>query len=263
MLGLKLEKRRRAAAEGLDADHPAALGARPQVRRDHARHVGRAATQDGDTIPLAAATPTPVEFDEFVNMFDDDTRAAAQQNLRGFGDALRRPRREPQHRRSARCRRCCATSIPVAQNLSTPRHGPAALLRRARRRRARSSRRPPRRRPSCSSNLDTTFGALDAGRAAVHPGLDHRGAARRSTPRSRRSRSSGRSCATPSGLFRELRPGVRALRGAAPDLADALERRHARRCARTPAVQPPPRVAAARGRDVRRRTRWCRAASAR
>ena len=43
---------------------------------------------DGDTVPLAAATPAPVEFDEFLNMFDDETRAAAQQNLQGFGDAF-------------------------------------------------------------------------------------------------------------------------------------------------------------------------------
>ena len=33
--------RRRPAAQGLDGDHPAEVGARPQVRRDHARHVRR------------------------------------------------------------------------------------------------------------------------------------------------------------------------------------------------------------------------------
>src|SRR5215208_5548332 len=39
---------------------------------------------DGDTIPVSSATPAPVEFDEFVNMFDEDTRDAAQTNLRGL-----------------------------------------------------------------------------------------------------------------------------------------------------------------------------------
>ena len=37
---------------------------------------------------MSASKPTEVEFDEFVNMFDDDTRAAMQQNLQGFGDAF-------------------------------------------------------------------------------------------------------------------------------------------------------------------------------
>ena len=44
--------------------------------------------EDGDTIPLSASRPTPVEFDEFTSMFNDDTRTAMQENLRGFGDAF-------------------------------------------------------------------------------------------------------------------------------------------------------------------------------
>ncbi|MDO8209409.1 MlaD family protein [Conexibacter sp. CPCC 206217] len=43
---------------------------------------------DGATIPLANATPRPVEIDEFFNMFDERTRAANQANLKIFGDAL-------------------------------------------------------------------------------------------------------------------------------------------------------------------------------
>src|SRR4051794_9930197 len=43
--------------------------------------------QDGDTIALAHAR-TPVELDEFLNMFDEDTRAATQANLEGFGTAF-------------------------------------------------------------------------------------------------------------------------------------------------------------------------------
>jgi virulence factor Mce-like protein len=43
---------------------------------------------EGATMPLRNATPRPVEFDEFFNMFDEPTRAANQVNLREFGDAL-------------------------------------------------------------------------------------------------------------------------------------------------------------------------------
>jgi len=43
---------------------------------------------EGGTIPLKNATPEPVEFDEFFNMWDKPTRIGNQQNLRGFGDAF-------------------------------------------------------------------------------------------------------------------------------------------------------------------------------
>ena len=43
---------------------------------------------EGGTIPLENATPQPVEFDEFFNMWDKPTRVGNQQNLRGFGDAF-------------------------------------------------------------------------------------------------------------------------------------------------------------------------------
>jgi virulence factor Mce-like protein len=42
----------------------------------------------GDTIPLAAYTPEPVDIDEFFDMFDEPTRLAIRQNLAGFGNAL-------------------------------------------------------------------------------------------------------------------------------------------------------------------------------
>jgi phospholipid/cholesterol/gamma-HCH transport system substrate-binding protein len=43
---------------------------------------------EGGTIPLSHATPKPVEFDEFFNMFDYKTRKGERQNLHGFGDAF-------------------------------------------------------------------------------------------------------------------------------------------------------------------------------
>jgi len=42
----------------------------------------------GDTIPLTAATPEPVDIDQFFDMFDEPTRDAIQRNLAGFGNAF-------------------------------------------------------------------------------------------------------------------------------------------------------------------------------
>jgi ABC-type transporter Mla subunit MlaD len=42
----------------------------------------------GDTIPLAAARPEPIDIDEFFSMFDEKTRKAIQRSQAGFGDAL-------------------------------------------------------------------------------------------------------------------------------------------------------------------------------
>jgi ABC-type transporter Mla subunit MlaD len=42
----------------------------------------------GETIPLTAARPEPVDIDEFFDMFDKPTRDAIRQNLAGFGNAL-------------------------------------------------------------------------------------------------------------------------------------------------------------------------------
>jgi virulence factor Mce-like protein len=42
----------------------------------------------GETIPLAAYTPEPVDIDQFFDMFDEPTRKAIRQNQAGFGNAL-------------------------------------------------------------------------------------------------------------------------------------------------------------------------------
>jgi virulence factor Mce-like protein len=42
----------------------------------------------GETIPLAAYTPEPVDIDQFFDMFDEPTRLAIRQNQAGFGNAL-------------------------------------------------------------------------------------------------------------------------------------------------------------------------------
>ncbi|HUB99457.1 MAG TPA: MlaD family protein [Solirubrobacterales bacterium] len=42
----------------------------------------------GETIPISAAHPEPVDIDQFFDMFDKPTRDAIRQNLAGFGNAL-------------------------------------------------------------------------------------------------------------------------------------------------------------------------------
>ncbi len=42
----------------------------------------------GDTIPLAAARPEPVDIDEFFSMFDEKTRNAIRRSQAGFGNAF-------------------------------------------------------------------------------------------------------------------------------------------------------------------------------
>ena len=105
--------------------------------------------EDGDTIPLAQATPAPVEFDEFVNMFDEDTRDAAQANLQGFGDAFA-GRGSSLNQAIGAFRPLLRDIIPVAQNLSSAETNLPRFIGDAGRRRARSSRPRPRARRSCS-----------------------------------------------------------------------------------------------------------------
>jgi ABC-type transporter Mla subunit MlaD len=42
----------------------------------------------GETLPVSAARPEPVDIDQFFDMFDEKTRHAIQQNLTGFGNGF-------------------------------------------------------------------------------------------------------------------------------------------------------------------------------
>jgi virulence factor Mce-like protein len=42
----------------------------------------------GETIPVTASHPEPVDIDQFFDMFDEPTRKAIRQNLAGFGNSL-------------------------------------------------------------------------------------------------------------------------------------------------------------------------------
>jgi virulence factor Mce-like protein len=175
---------------------------------------------DGDTMPLTAATPAPVEFDEFVNMFDDKTREAMRTNLDGFGTAFA-GRGVSINQAIAAFRPLLADIIPVAQNLSSPNTNLRRFIHELGDAAAEVA-------PAAEEqaelfvNLDTTMAALrEVARPYIQdsitkgrPALDE---AIRSFPIQRPF------LANSEGLFRELRPGVRALRTSAPILADTLE----------------------------------------
>jgi ABC-type transporter Mla subunit MlaD len=176
--------------------------------------------EDGDTIPVAASRPHQVELDEVVNTFDDDTRSASQENLRGFGDAFA-GRGGSINQAIGAFRPLLRDIVPVARNLSSDETNlrgffdelgdaagtvaPAAETQ-----------------ADLFANLDTTFTALNRvarpyiqdsiveGRPALDAGI-------RDFPQVRPFLANTR------GLFRELKPGIRSLRGSAPVLADAVE----------------------------------------
>ena len=174
--------------------------------------------QDGDTIALTHAK-TPVELDEFLNMFDESTRAASQANLEGFGTAFA-GRGESINTAIGAFRPLLRDVIPVMRNLSAPETGlgtfvqelsdTTAILAPAAETQA-----------SLFRNLDATMAALrevarpfiqdsiEGGKPALDAGIE-------SLPRQRPF------LANTEGLMRELQPGVRALRTAAPELASAL-----------------------------------------
>src|SRR5215218_1766992 len=87
VLGLKLER----SVAPLPKDTTVLVRSRSALGLKYVeltRGTSGAGFEDGATIPLASATPRPVELDEFLGMFDADTRPAVQQNLRGYGDAF-------------------------------------------------------------------------------------------------------------------------------------------------------------------------------
>jgi ABC-type transporter Mla subunit MlaD len=175
---------------------------------------------DGATIPISAATPEPVEFDEVLGMFDEETREAAATNTRGFGDAFA-GRGESINTALGALPPLLRDVVPVAQNLSAPETNlrrffgelgdAAAIVAPAAETQA-----------ELFVNLDTTFRALrEVARPYIQdsisggvPALD---TAIRTLPVQRPF------LRNTEGLFRELRPGAAALRTSAPTIADALE----------------------------------------
>jgi len=175
--------------------------------------------EDGATVPLSNAQPHPVEIDEVLNTFDDPTRAAAQQNLLEFGNALA-GRGEDLNTFVREINPVLRNLVPVMRNLSDRRTRLAQFFQ-ALERSARIVAPVAETQADLFVNLDTTFGALSEVRGDIQesisggpPALD---AAIRGFPVQRPFLLNSQR------LFHELRPGVRALRKTSGDLADALE----------------------------------------
>jgi phospholipid/cholesterol/gamma-HCH transport system substrate-binding protein len=75
--------------------------------------------EPGDTIPLKAARPEPVDIDQFFDMFDKETRTNIQRNLTGFGNAF--AGRGPQLNEAfVSLRKLAESSQPVLRALVAP-----------------------------------------------------------------------------------------------------------------------------------------------
>lgn len=176
--------------------------------------------QDGATVPLRNARPRPVEMDEVLNTFDDATRAAARTNLESFGDAFAG--------RGGELNRAIDVLPPLLRNLEPVMRNLAASETRLQRLfaelgdAARIVAPAAETQAELFANLDTTFAALArVARPYIQQTIsgapEALDAATQSFPVQRPFlRNTER-------LMAELRPGVRALRGSAPELADALE----------------------------------------
>jgi ABC-type transporter Mla subunit MlaD len=76
----------------------------------------------GDTIPVKAARPEPVDIDQFFDMFDEQTRKSIQRGLAGFGNAF--AGRGPQINNAfAALRMLAESSEPTLANLVAPSTG--------------------------------------------------------------------------------------------------------------------------------------------
>ncbi len=173
----------------------------------------------GSTVPLKASQPPQVEFDELIDTFDAPTRDAIAANTTGFGTALA-GRGESINMAIGAFKPLLADIIPVARYLRDPQTGLVSTIQALARTSAIVA-------PAADQQadlfvqLETTFGALaDVARPYLQQTIQEGPATLDQGIRTLRNQ---RPFLTNSTAFaRELRPGVRALRTAAPVLSDAL-----------------------------------------
>jgi virulence factor Mce-like protein len=186
-----------------------------EITRGHARR----GFKDGATIPLASATPKPVEIDQFFNMFDKPTRDANQVNLHEFGDSLA-GRGSDINAAIVTLDPLTKVLIPVARNLADPNTGLARFFQ-ALEQTAAAVAPVGVQQGALFRDLATTFDAfasvarpylqdtISGGPAALDTAI-------RSFPIQRPF------LANSAAFFRALQPGARALRASAPLLASGF-----------------------------------------
>jgi virulence factor Mce-like protein len=171
--------------------------------------------EPGATMPLAAATPEPVEIDQVFNTFDDPTRAAIQANLTEFGNALA-GRGVALNAAIGDLRPLVERLEPVMRNLSSPQTDLGGFVRGLAGAAAEAA-------PVAAVqgqlfvDLDTTFTAFaNVARPYIQETIskspETEDTAIRTLPRIRPF------LVNTTGLFRELRPGFAALRPASYDV---------------------------------------------
>ena len=175
---------------------------------------------EGGTLPLRNATPRPVEFDDFFNMFDAPTRAANQVNLREFGDALA-GRGTSINEAIVALDPLTRNAIPVLKNLADPQTRLGELFQ-ALEQTASAVAPVGEQQGQLFKNLAITFDAFDAiaipylqdtisgGPAALDTAI-------RSFPIQRPL------LVNAAGFFRDLQPAAVALRTSGPALAQAFD----------------------------------------
>lgn len=172
---------------------------------------------DGAVVPMANAKPEPVEIDEVLNMFDEPTREASRVNLNEFGTAFAGRGADINVALEA-FNPLLANLMPVMRSLSDRRTRLGQLFQ-ALGRSARIVAPAALTQADLFTNMSRTFGALAEVAPQIQESIDEGPAALDAAiegfPVQRPF------MANTEGLFRELRPGVRALRTAAPVLADA------------------------------------------
>lgn len=174
----------------------------------------------GDTVPLAQATPEPVEIDEVLGTFDEPTRAAQRTNLDEFGGAVA-VRGESLNDALGSLPALLRTLQPVMGNVADPRTDLEGFFRGLGQAAAEAA--PVgREQASLFRGLDTTFTALSDVREGLQETIS-------TGPRTMQTAITELPVQRPvlrnaELLFRDLRPGVRALSDAAPDLAQTFSR---------------------------------------
>lgn len=174
---------------------------------------------DGATMPLSAATPQPVEIDQFFNMFDAPTRAAQQTDLREFGNALA-GRGADLNEAIQVFQPLLANLTPVMHNLADPSTGLGNFFP-ALERTASLVAPVAEQQGQLFRNLATTFEGFAAIarpylQDTISGGPHALDTAIRTFPFERTF------LANSAGFFHDLQPGMVALRQSAPQLADAF-----------------------------------------
>jgi virulence factor Mce-like protein len=175
---------------------------------------------EGSTLPLKAANPHPVEYDQVLSMFNAPTRTAVRQNLVEFGAVL--AGRGPQINAAiGQLRPLLRRLEPVARNLASSKTGLARFFREAGNAAAEVA-------PVAQTQahmfvaLDTTFGALaSVARPFIQDTITE-------TPPTfdtliRTSPRISTFLRHNAALFANLRPGIHALNKNSPQIAAALE----------------------------------------